>query len=70
MKKLCLFALTAIVTAVCSLTVVTSFDPKQNVLNVYATVAGFNVQLSGSEEVPPVDTKATGSAEFKAPSFW
>ena len=69
MTKLYLFALTAIVTAVCLLTVVTSFDPKQNVLNAYATVAGFNVQLSGSEEVPPVDIKASGSAEFKAPHF-
>ncbi|MGZ5501189.1 MAG: CHRD domain-containing protein, partial [Nitrososphaeraceae archaeon] len=38
-------------------------------MNAYATVAGFNVQLSGSEEVPPVDTKATGSAEFTAPHF-
>ncbi|MGZ5551490.1 MAG: CHRD domain-containing protein [Nitrososphaeraceae archaeon] len=69
MKKIYLFALTAIVTIVCSLTVVTSFDPKQDVLNAYATVAGFNVQLSGSEKVPPVDTKATGSAEFTAPHF-
>ncbi|MGZ5485413.1 MAG: CHRD domain-containing protein [Nitrososphaeraceae archaeon] len=38
-------------------------------MNAYTTVAGFNVQLSGSEEVPPVDTKATGSAEFTAPHF-
>jgi hypothetical protein len=69
MRKLYFIALTAIVTTVCSLTAITSFDPKQDVLNVYATVAGFNVQLSGSEEVPPVDTQATGSAEFKAPHF-
>ena len=69
MRKLYFLALTAIVTTVCSLTVITSFDPKQDVLNAYATVAGFNVQLSGSEEVPPVDTEATGSAEFKAPHF-
>lgn len=69
MRKLYFLALTAIVTTVCSLTVITSFDPKQDVLNAYATVAGFNVQLSGSEEVPTVDTQATGSAEFKAPHF-
>jgi len=68
MRKLYFLALTGIVTTVCSLTVITSFDPKQDVLDAYATVAGFNVQLSGSEEVPPVDTKATGS-EFKAPHF-
>ena len=69
MRKLYFFALTAIVTTVCSLTAITSFDPKPNILNAYATVAGFNVQLAGSEEVPPVDTKATGSAEFKGPHF-
>ena len=69
MRKLYFLALTAIVTTVCSLTVITSFDPKQDVQNAYATIAGFNVQLSGSEEVPPVDTKAMGSAEFKAPHF-
>ena len=69
MRKLYLFALIAIVTTVCSLTVITSFNPKQNILNAYATVAGFDVQLSGSEEVPPVDTQATGSAEFTAPHF-
>ena len=69
MRKLYFLALTAIVTTVCSLTVITSFDPKQDALNAYATVAGFNVQLSGSDEVPPVDTKATGAAEFKAPHF-
>lgn len=69
MRKLYFFALTAIVTIVCSLTAITSFDPKPNILNAYATVAGFNVQLAGSEEVPPVDTKAAGSAEFKAPHF-
>jgi hypothetical protein len=69
MRKFYLLALTAIVTTLCSLTVINSVDPKQNVSNAYATVAGFNVQLAGSEEVPPVDTKATGSAEFKAPHF-
>ena len=69
MRKLYLFALTAIVTTVCSLTAITLFDPKPNILNAYDTVAGFNVQLAGSEEVPSVDTKATGSAEFKAPHF-
>jgi hypothetical protein len=69
MRKLYFFALTAIVTTVCSLTAITSFDQKPNILNAYATVAGFNVQLAGSEEVPPVDTKATGSAEFKARHF-
>src|SRR5687767_12942859 len=70
MRKQYVFALTAIVTTLFSLTLITSFDdPKQNILNAYATVAEFRVQLSGSEEVPPVDTKATGSAEFTAPHF-
>ena len=69
MRKLYLFALTAIITTVCSLTVVSSFDPKQNIWNAYATVAGFSLQLSGSEEVPPVDTEAKGSAELTAPHF-
>ena len=69
MRKFYFLALTAIVTTVCSLTVINSVDPKQNVSNAYATVAGFNVQLAGSEEVPPVDTRATGSAELKAPHF-
>ena len=65
MRKQYVFALTAIVTTLFSLTLITSFDdPKQNILNAYATVAEFSVQLSGSEEVPPVDTLATGSAEF------
>lgn len=70
MRKQYVFALTAIVTTLFSLTLITSFDdPKQNILNAYATVAEFSVQLSGSEEVPPVDTLATGSAEFTAPHF-
>lgn len=32
-------------------------------------MAGFNVELSGNEEVPPVQTDATGSADFTAPHF-
>jgi hypothetical protein len=67
MRKLSLLALIAIITTVFSLSVITSFNPKQNAFDAYATVAEFRVQLSGSEEVPPVDTKATGSAEFTAP---
>ena len=67
MRKLSLLALIAIITTVFSLSVITSFNPKQNGFDAYATVAEFRVQLSGSEEVPPVDTKATGSAEFTAP---
>jgi hypothetical protein len=69
MRKLFLLALIAIITTVFSLSVITSFNPKQNAFDAYATVAEFRVQLSGSEEVPPVDTKATGSAEFTAPHF-
>ena len=69
MRKLSLLALIAIITTVFSLSVITSFNPKQNGFDAYATVAEFRVQLSGSEEVPPVDTKATGSAEFTAPHF-
>lgn len=65
-----LFALTAIVTTLFSLTLITSFDgPKQNISNAYATVAEFSIQLSGDEEVPPVDTLATGSSDFTAPHF-
>ena len=68
MRNLSLLALIAIITTtVFSLSVITSFNPKQNVFDAYATVAEFRVQLSGSEEVPPVDTKANGSAEFTAP---
>ena len=69
MRKLSLLALIAIITTVFSLSVFTSFNPKQNAFDAYATVAEFRVQMSGSEEVPPVDTKATGSAEFTAPHF-
>jgi hypothetical protein len=38
-------------------------------LNAYATVERYNAELSGDEEVPPVQTDATGSAEFTAPHF-
>lgn len=69
MRKLFLLALIAIIITVFSLSVITSFNPKQNSFDAYATVAEFRVQLSGSEEVPPVDTKANGSAEFTAPPF-
>ena len=69
MRKLSLLALIAIITTVFSLSVITSFNPKQNGFDAYATVAEFRVQLSGSEEVPLVDTKASGSAEFTAPHF-
>ena len=68
MRNLSLLALIAIITTtVFSLSAITSFNPKQNVFDAYATVAEFKVQLSGSEEVPPVDAIATGSAEFTAP---
>ena len=69
MRNLSLLALIAIITTVFSLSVFTSFNPKQNAFDAYATVAEFKVQLSGSEEVPPVDAIATGSAEFTAPHF-
>lgn len=63
------FVITALVTVVSSIIAINSFDTKPNILNAYATVAGFNVELSGNEEVPPVQTDATGSAEFTAPHF-
>ncbi|HET9805833.1 MAG TPA: CHRD domain-containing protein, partial [Nitrososphaeraceae archaeon] len=63
------FAITALVTVVSSIIAINSFDTKPNILNAYATVSGFNVELSGNEEVPPVQTDATGSAEFTAPHF-
>ncbi|MGB9169372.1 MAG: CHRD domain-containing protein [Nitrososphaeraceae archaeon] len=52
-----------------SVVVINSYDIKFNILNAYATVAGFTAQLSGNEEVPAVQTDATGSAEFTAPHF-
>ncbi|MDF2737066.1 MAG: hypothetical protein K0S93_922, partial [Nitrososphaeraceae archaeon] len=69
MRKYIFFAMTALITTVCSVTAINSFDTKPNLLNAYATVAGFNVELSGNEEVPPVQTDATGSADFTAPHF-
>ena len=69
MRKYIFFAITALFTAIGSITAINSLDIKPNLLNAYATVAGFNVQLSGNEEVPPVQTDATGSAKFTAPHF-
>lgn len=63
------FGITVLVTVISSITAINSFDTKSNILNAYATLAGFNVELSGNEEVPPVQTDATGSAEFTAPHF-
>jgi hypothetical protein len=70
MKKISFFfALTSLITTVCAVTAINSFDTKPTLLNAYATVEGYNVELLGSEEVPPVQTDATGSAEFTAPHF-
>ncbi|HSF00949.1 MAG TPA: CHRD domain-containing protein [Nitrososphaeraceae archaeon] len=63
------FGITVLVTIISSITAINSFDTKSNIINAYATLAGFNVELSGNEEVPPVQTDATGSAEFTAPHF-
>ena len=32
-------------------------------------MAGFNIELSGNEEVPPIEIDATGSAKFTAPHW-
>ena len=69
MKREIFFAITALVTLVSSITAINLLDTKPNILNAYATLAGFTVELSGSEEVPPVQTDATGSAELTAPHF-
>ena len=69
MRREIFFTITALVTVISSITAINSFDTKPNILNAYATLAGFNVELTGNEEVPPVQTDATGSAEFTAPHF-
>lgn len=69
MRKLFFFTITALLMTTASVVVINSFDTKPNILNAYATVEGFSAQLSGNEEVPPVQTDATGSAEFTAPHF-
>ena len=66
-RKLSLLALIAIITTVFSISVITSFNPKQNAFDAYATVAEFRVQLSGSEEVPPVDTKLPDLLNLQPP---
>ena len=69
MRRVIFFAITAIVIVLSLIAAINSFDTKPNILNAYATVTGFTAQLSGNEEVPPVQTDATGSAEFTAPHF-
>ena len=69
MRREIFFAITALVTIISSITAINLLDTKPNILNAYATLAGFTVELSGSEEVPPVQTDATGSAELTAPHF-
>lgn len=69
MRRDIFFAITVLVTVVSSITAINSFDTKAIILNAYATVAGYNTELSGNEEVPPVQTDATGSAELTAPHF-
>ena len=61
--------ITAILTLVCSISIINSSDIMPNLLNAYATLAQFNIELTGNEEVPPVQTDATGSAQFTAPHF-
>lgn len=68
-RAIIFFTIIALVTVISSITAINSFDTKPNILNAYATLAGFNVELTGNEEVPPVQTDATGSAEFTAPHF-
>ena len=70
MKKLFPYAITALLmTTAFIVVVINSFDTKPTIFNAYATVAGFTAELSGNEEVPPVQTAATGSAEFTAPEL-
>ena len=69
MRKHIFFAITALFTIVGSITAINSLDIKSNILNAYATVERYTAELSGNEEVPPVQTDATGSAEFTAPHF-
>ena len=69
MRRAIFFVITALATVLSLITAINSFDTKSNILNAYATVAGFTVELSGNEEVPPVQTDAKGSAEFTAPHF-
>jgi hypothetical protein len=69
MRRAIFFVITALATVLSLITAINSFDTKSNIFNAYATVAGFTVELSGNEEVPPVQTDAKGSAEFTAPHF-
>ena len=69
MRRAIFFVITVLATVLSLITAINSFDTKSNILNAYATVAGFTVELSGNEEVPPVQTDAKGSAEFTAPHF-
>lgn len=52
-----------------SIAAISSYDIKSSIINGYATVEGFTAVLSGSEEVPSIETNATGIAEFTAPHF-
>ena len=69
MRRAIFFVITALATVLSLITAINSFDTKSNILNAYATVAGFTVELSGNEEVPPLQTDAKGSAELTAPHF-
>ena len=69
MRRAIFFVITALAIVLSLITAINSFDTKSNILNAYATVAGFTVELSGNEEVPPLQTDAKGSAEFTAPHF-
>ena len=69
MRRAIFFVITALAAVLSLITAINSFDTKSNILNAYATVAGFTVELSGNEEVPPLQTDAKGSAEFTAPHF-
>lgn len=69
MRRAIFFVITVLATVLSLITAINSFDTKSNILNAYATVAGFTVELSGNEEVPPLQTDAKGSAELTAPHF-
>ena len=69
MRRAIFFVITALATVLSLINAINSFDTKSNILNAYATVAGFTVELSGNEEVPPLQTDAKGSAELTAPHF-
>ena len=49
MRNKLFFTIAALFTVVSTITVMNSFDIKPSIFNAYATVAGFNVELSGAQ---------------------